>query len=387
MAVSRGSAGEGAWRASMFITSIITIIYMRRLRVYLALHLRGSSWSRRAGVSFRRCRDDMGPPQTYESIVGSSAATDTLRTQIASLADSKASILITGESGVGKDLVARELHAKSGRRANPFIAINCAALSPGILESELFGHGRGSFTGAVRSHAGFFEQAQGGTLFLDEIGEMPPPMQAKLLRVLQNRAVRRMGEAVVRPVSFRLISATNADLETRIESGAFRLDLLYRINVVEIAIPPLRQRTEDIADLIAHFFRRRGRVVPEFTPEVRDRLVRYQWPGNVREVENEVERLATLYAHKARIELNMLSSRITNHRNGNGRLDIRMLYESPLPQAVCELEQEMLRRALERTNWNKSRTARKLGLSRQGLLKKIKRYGIIQQPYIHNDNG
>lgn len=322
----------------------------------------------------------------HDPIVGSSIATRTIKAQIGRLASSTASILITGESGVGKDLVARELHAKSARRDKPFIEINCAALSPGILESELFGHGRGAFTGAVRSHAGFFEQAQGGTLFLDEIGEMPAPMQAKLLRVLQNRHVRRMGEAVVRPVQFRLISATNSDLEAGIESGAFRLDLLYRINVVEIAIPPLRERTEDIADILAHFYRLRRWPVPALSPAVRERLYRYPWPGNVREIENEVERLVTLYEDHSRIETAMLSPRISKYRNGDEPLDIRLLYEAPLSQAVCELEQDILKRALECTDWNKSRTARKLGLSRQGLLKKIKRYGIARQPCIIDGN-
>lgn len=321
-------------------------------------------------------------PTARDTIVGSSVATQALRSQILRLASAEASVLITGESGVGKDLVARELHARSARWEKPFIAINCAALSPGILESELFGHGRGAFTGAVRSHAGFFEQARGGTLFLDEIGEMPSPMQAKLLRVLQNRHVRRMGEAAVRPVQFRLISATNSDLETAIESGAFRLDLLYRINVIEIAIPPVRERTEDVADLIAHFFRRRGRSVPELTPAVRELLFRYPWPGNVREIENEVERMVALFASPSRIDTDMLSPRIADHRNGDEPLDIRLLYDAPLSKAVCELEQDILKRALECANWNKSRTARKLGLSRQGLLKKIKRYGIVQKPCI-----
>jgi two-component system response regulator HupR/HoxA len=315
-------------------------------------------------------------------IIGSSATMRKIRAEILLLAPSAASILITGESGVGKDLVARALHVSGPRAGGPFVAVNCAALSAGILESELFGHARGAFTGAIRAHAGFFEQAHGGTLFLDEIGEMPPGMQAKLLRVLQSRTVRRMGDSVTRSVHVRLVSATNSDLDAAIEAGAFRKDLFYRINVVRIHITPLRTRSEDIADLIAHCYRARRVPVPSLSPAARQRIMQYAWPGNVRELENEIERITTLFGARPVLEAEMLSPRIAGAHPGDRPLDIKMLYDAPLSEAVCELEQDILKKTLMRTNWNKSKTARELGLSRQGLLKKIKRYGLVQRPYI-----
>jgi len=294
------------------------------------------------------------------------------------LADASANILITGESGTGKELVARNLHNRSLRALGPFVPVNCAALNPGVLESELFGHGRGSFTGAINAHAGLFEQAENGTLFLDEIGEIPLFIQAKLLRVLQDREVRRMGTAKLRRVDVRIISATNSDLETEVENGRFRLDLFYRLNVVVIAVPPLRERISDIPLLIDHFFEKHGRPVRDVHGDTLSAMARYSWPGNVRELENELERVTAFYPRAAEITPDMLSERVLN---GGRRadLDIRLLCETSLPRAVGYLEKSLLEKTLRRTNWNKSRTARELGVSRQGLLKKIKRYGILRE--------
>ena len=272
-------------------------------------------------------------------------------------------------------MLARSLHRISRRRELPFVSVNCAALSPGILESELFGHSRGAFTGAVRAHAGLFEQAERGTLFLDEIGEIPPFIQAKLLRVLQEREVRRMGEGSVRRVDVRVISATNADLERMVADGSFRKDLFYRINVIEADIRPLRERPEDIPDLIGHFYRRRGLAEPELARDARHVLIGYSWPGNVRELENELERLTALFDAPARITPGMFSPRVTEEAGGT-KLDVRVLYDAPLSRAVSYLEENLLKKTLLQTNWNKSQRARQLELSRQGLLKKIKRYGI-----------
>ena len=316
------------------------------------------------------------PPFGFDPpIVGSSPAAEGLRDLVMTLFGSDVSVLVTGESGVGKEVLARNLHRFSRRRDRPFVTINCAALSPGILESELFGHSRGAFTGAVRSHAGLFEQADRGTLFLDEIGEIPPFIQAKLLRALQEREVRRMGEGGVRRVDVRVISATNADLTRMVEDGTFRKDLFYRINVIEAEVRPLRERTEDIADLVAHFYRRRGTEPPELTEEALHLLSRYPWPGNIRELENELERLTALNESPAQITPGMFSARVTEVAAGT-RLDVKVLYDAPLSNAVSYLELNLLEKALIQTNWNKSQTARQLGLSRQGLLKKIKRYGI-----------
>ncbi|MCI0451656.1 MAG: sigma-54 dependent transcriptional regulator [Candidatus Latescibacteria bacterium] len=311
-------------------------------------------------------------------IVGSSAATQCLRDLVLTLADSSVSVLITGDSGVGKEVLARNLHRFSPRAHAAFVSVNCAALAPGILESELFGHDRGAFTGAVRAHAGLFEQASGGTLFLDEIGEIPPYIQAKLLRVLQEGEVRRMGEGGVRRVDVRLISATNADLAHMVGDGSFRKDLFYRINVVEARVPSLRERREDVVDLVAHFFERRGLDCPDVPTDTGRVLSSYPWPGNVRELENEVERIAALHGAPVRLLPEMLSERILCTAAA-ATLDVAVLHEAPLASAVGHLEESLLKKTLAQTNWNKSHAARRLGLSRQGLLKKIKRYGIARE--------
>lgn len=315
-------------------------------------------------------RPDFDPP-----IVGTSPGAHRLRDLVLTLADSDVSVLITGDSGTGKEVLARNLHRHSRRASAAFVSVNCAALAPGILESELFGHDRGAFTGAVRSHAGLFEEANGGTLFLDEIGEIPPYIQAKLLRVLQEREVRRMGEGGVRRVDVRLVSATNANLASMVADGTFRKDLFYRINVVEARIPSLRERREDVPALVTHFFERRGLSSPEIHEEAERVMTAYSWPGNVRELENEVERIAALHGSPRCLTPDMLSDRIASDAIG-AALDVSILYEAPLANAVTHLEVNLLKKTLVQTNWNKSQTARRLGLSRQGLLKKIKRYGI-----------
>jgi two-component system response regulator HupR/HoxA len=282
------------------------------------------------------------PPSKLDPpIVGTSPATEKLVRLIGLLSRTDVSVLVTGESGTGKELVARNLHTCGGRSGKPFVAVNCAALNPGVLESELFGHGRGSFTGAVSNHSGLFEQADGGTLFLDEIGELPLFVQAKLLRVLQDGCVRGVGSKRSRPVDVRVLSATNSDLERAVREGTFRKDVVV-------------------------------------TYETREALLKYHWPGNVRELHNELERLVALYPDYHDIAPAMLSSRITR-RCSDEPFDVRLLNDGPLPQAVGYLEESLLRKTLEQTNWNKSKSARKLGLSRQGLLKKIKRYGIVRE--------
>ncbi len=300
---------------------------------------------------------------------------------IRKLCNSSVTVLITGESGVGKELLAKSLHAFSPKRSGPFIAANCAALSSGVLESELFGHRRGAFTGAVQSHAGLFEQAHGGTLFLDEIGEIAPFIQVKLLRALQEREIRRVGEAGVRRIDVRFLCATNADLGRNVKQGLFREDLYFRINVVQIRVPPLRERLQDIEDLIAYFYRSRSLVAPRLSRDARTILLRYRWPGNVRELWNELERLKALCGEVDEITPRMLSERLVRGEEGDV-LDVRILSEASLPQAVGYLEEHLLKRALVQSNWNKSRTARMLGLSRQGLLKKIKRYGIERDGFL-----
>jgi len=301
-----------------------------------------------------------------------------LRDLVLSLSGSDVSVLITGESGVGKEVLARNLHRFGRRRKHGFVSVNCAALAPGTLESELFGHDRGAFTGAVRSHAGLFEQASGGTLFLDEIGEMPPYIQAKLLRVLQDGEVRRMGEGALRHVDVRVIAATNAPLAEMVEAGTFRKDLFYRVNVVEAYIAPLRQRAGDVIELLEYFFERRGRTAPPLSDDAQRLLAGYAWPGNVRELDNELQRLLALYGNVSRITPDMFSERVVENAAAEP-MDEFVLYDAPLAQAVSHLEERLLRKALIQANWNKSKTARDLGLSRQGLIKKIQRYGISRE--------
>jgi transcriptional regulator with PAS, ATPase and Fis domain len=313
---------------------------------------------------------ELDPP-----IIGSAPEVVALRQLIRRVAPASASVMIIGESGSGKELVARNLHSCSERRNGPFVAINCAALNPGVLESELFGHGRGSFTGAVQAHAGLFEQAHGGTLFLDEIGEVPPALQAKLLRVLQDGEVRRMGATVTRPVDVRVVSATNIDVRRALARKSFRADLYYRLNVVEVHVPPLRRRSGDVLHLLDFFFRARGLRTPDISPAARRILLGHDWPGNVRELENEVERMVALNAHAGGITGESLCERL-RYPTQSECLDDVTLYEAPLREAVDYLEENRLRRTLAQTNWNKSQSARELGLSRQGLLKKIKRYNI-----------
>ncbi|MDH3215730.1 MAG: sigma-54 dependent transcriptional regulator [Candidatus Krumholzibacteria bacterium] len=316
-------------------------------------------------------RHKLDPP-----IIGTSDAMESVVRLIARLATSEVNVLITGESGTGKELVARNLHSCGPKKTKPFVAVNCAALNPGILESELFGHGRGSFTGAVTPHAGLFEQADGGTLFLDEIGELPLFAQAKMLRVIQDREVRRMGSAAVRRVSIRILCATNTELEREVREGRFRLDLFYRVNVVRVHLAPLRERAADLVDLTDFFFASRGLLPPTLSKQAREALFRYHWPGNVRELQNELDRMVALYPGLTEIKTSMLSERIANGNARERPFDVRLLSDTPLPEAVGYLEENLLRKTLEKTNWNKSKSARELGLSRQGLLKKIKRYGI-----------
>ena len=234
------------------------------LRALTGAASRGTACTRRTASATHGVDD--APHRFEPPIVGTSPAAHRLRDLVLTLAGSDVSVLITGDSGVGKEVLARNLHRFSRRAHAAFVSVNCAALAPGILESELFGHDRGAFTGAVRSHAGLFEQANGGTLFLDEIGEIPPYIQAKLLRVLQEGEVRRMGEGSVRRVDVRIITATNANLAEMVASGAFRKDLFYRINVVEARVPSLRERRDDVLDLVAHFFERRGSLPEAVDP-------------------------------------------------------------------------------------------------------------------------
>jgi two-component system response regulator HydG len=282
-------------------------------------------------------------------------------------------ILLTGESGVGKERVARMVHEESTRAAGPFIAVNCGAITETLLESELFGHARGAFTGASQDRPGLFEAANKGTLLLDEIGEVSPGMQVKLLRALQEREIRRVGENKNRKIDVRIIAATNRDLVHQVESGAFRQDLYYRLRVVELRVPPLRERREDILPLarllLAGAAVWMNRKITGFAPGVADQLVRYDWPGNVRELENAMERAVAL-ATKCRVELEDLPE------------EVRQAVPRPVATlgkllSLDEMEKEYIIAALELNGGNQTRTAEQLKIGAATLYRKLKSYGMI----------
>jgi transcriptional regulator with PAS, ATPase and Fis domain len=296
---------------------------------------------------------------------------------IGRVAPTPVSVLLQGESGTGKELLARLLHEKSGHGARPFLALNCAALCETLAESELFGHVSGAFTGALRDRKGIFEEAAGGTLFLDEIGDLSLAIQAKLLRVLQEGIIQRVGDATPRPVRFRLVAATHKDLREETRRGAFREDLFYRIHVVPIVLPPLREREGDIGLLVRAMLPRLAESFEKPIAGVSDEVARllesYPWPGNVRELENELKRLVALAEPGSVLARRHLSERI---RNG-----YREFTPEPatLQEKLDRLERSEILEVLDRTGGNKTQAARELGLSRQGLKNKLARYGIDRE--------
>jgi Nif-specific regulatory protein len=310
-------------------------------------------------------------------IVGSSPLILQVQEQIAQVAPSRATILIRGESGVGKELVARAVHFASPRKKGPFVCLNCAALSESLLESELFGHERGAFTGATERKIGKFEAADQGTLMLDEIGEMSQSIQTKFLRVLEGHPFERVGGSKDITVDVRVIAATNRDLEKAVTEGAFRRDLYFRLHVVEVFVPPLRKRPEDIIELASHFLERyseeTGRKIRGFTPAALEALQQYRWPGNVRELKNVIER-AVLLTQGDYLDVDdlTLSNLATASESGEYMIS-RNVYE-PLP--LSEIERRHISATLKSTSWNKSKAAEILGIERSTLDRKIRRYEI-----------
>ncbi len=321
-----------------------------------------------------------------ERLIGASSDMQTVRLLVEKVAPSPATVLITGESGTGKEVVARRIHELSGRDG-PFIAVNCGAIPEHLLESELFGHERGAFTGAVTARAGRFEQARGGTFFLDEIGDMPSVMQVKLLRVLEERVIERVGGNKSISVDIRLVAATHRDLPTRIEEGRFREDLYYRLSVFPIEISPLRQRPDDVPALIDEFVRRLQRqksVTLSFTDAAIERLQRYHWPGNVRELANLIERLAVTRPDGVVDELH-LPWPIVDEKSPLPEVLDSTLVASPvtlpshgidLKKHLAGIERDMIERALAESNGVVQHAAKLLGIGRTTLVEKIRRYDI-----------
>jgi two-component system nitrogen regulation response regulator GlnG len=319
---------------------------------------------------------DSDKPEDLDSIplVGRSPAMQEIYRLVARLMQTDLTVMISGESGTGKELVARALHDYGKRRNGPFVAVNMAAIPRDLIESELFGHERGAFTSAHHARQGRFEMADGGTLFLDEIVELTPSVQVKLLRVLQERAFERVGGNKTLHVDIRLIAATNRDLETEVEAGNFRRDLFYRLNVVPLLLPPLRERAEDIPGLAAHFAakaaEKHGRAVPQLQPELIESLHEYDWPGNVRELENMMERLVLL-DRGATLGLEFLPEKMLKTQPAPG-----VASDKTFEGAVTALKRSLIVTALEAEHGNKVAAAKRLGISRSYLHRLITEFGI-----------
>jgi two-component system response regulator HydG len=322
----------------------------------------------------RRLRQAVADSKRFGDILGESLPVRAMCGLIERAAPSDATVLINGESGTGKDLVARALHERGSRREGPFVALNCAAVTESLLESELFGHKRGAFTDARENRPGLLVQARGGTVFLDEIGDMPAGMQAKLLRAIESRTVRPVGSDAEIPIDVRFVAATNRDLESDAEEGRFRHDLFFRTNVIQIAVPPLRARGNDVLLLAQHFLERaavrNGKDVLGFSQPAAERLLGYTWPGNVRELQNAVERAVALTAFE-RIAPEDLPERIRSHR----RSQLVVGDEDPanlLP--MHEVERRYILHVLDTTGGNKTVAARILGFDRRTMYRKLERY-------------
>ena len=325
----------------------------------------------------RALKEQIHKDNQFESILAKSKEMLDIFKTIAKIADFKTTVLITGESGTGKELVARAIHGRSVRKAAPFVAINCGAIPENLLESELFGHRKGAFTDASADRRGLFEEADGGTLFLDEIGELPVNLQVKLLRVLQEGHIRRLGDTKDVKIDVRIIAATHRDLGADVKAGRFREDLIYRINVLAIHIPPLRDRREDVNLLIDHFVTRNnarlGTGIRGLSPEARKLLLEYGWPGNVRELENTIER-AMVLAESDVLQTCDLSERI---RDALDPVQVHLASgELSVKKTTAAIEEILIRRALQKTKGNRTRAADLLEISHRALLYKIKDYKI-----------
>ena len=328
---------------------------------------------RQLEIENRRLRDELARPPGFAHLLGTSHALERMLKQARSVAATSATVLLTGENGTGKEMLARGIHQESPRASGPFVAVSCAALPETLIESELFGHERGAFTSALQSRKGRFELANGGTLFLDEIGELTAAVQVKLLRVLQERQFERVGGTKTLGVDIRLIAASNRDLENEVKLGRFRQDLFFRLNVVPLALPPLRDRPEDIPLLAAHFAiksaEKHGQPMPELQPELIEVLQEYEWPGNVRELENLIERLVVLSSGPS-LGIEFVPEKMLRALPGTNATD-----ESTLEGAVASLKKKMIVNALH-TEGNKVAAAKKLGISRSYLHRLINEFDI-----------
>jgi len=327
-----------------------------------------------------RLRKEVQKEYSFKNIISKNEKMLNLFEVIKKVAPYKSTILITGESGTGKELIARALHYNSDRSERPFMPVNCGAIPENLLESELFGHAKGAFTDAIRTKKGLFEEADGGTLFLDEIGELPPQLQVKLLRVLQDGEIRRVGESKSIQIDVRIVAATVKDLVKEVSEGRFREDLFYRLNVLPMHLPPLRERKEDIPMLVHHFIHKysqsMNKQVVGISPKGLEVLMNYKWYGNVRELENTIERAIVLTDGK-NIELENLPIEIQNFQD---QIQLAALAEEnySIKKASKFLEMNLIKKALKKTKGNHTHAARLLEISHRALLYKIKEYGVVE---------
>jgi two-component system response regulator PilR (NtrC family) len=328
----------------------------------------------------RRLRSELRSQIRQRTLIGSGSAMQRVYELIGQVAETKANVLISGESGTGKELVARAVHAASDRRDRPFVALNCAAIPENLLESELFGHVKGAFTGAVQNKEGLFETADTGTLFLDEVGELPPSLQVKLLRAIQEKAIRRVGGTNDRRIDVRILAATNRRLEDEVAAGRFREDLYYRLNVIQIALPPLRERPEDVPLLVKHFVekyaRELGKEIGGASEEAMRRLLDHSYPGNVRELENVIERAVAL-SRGGTIELEALPpSLLRPPADAAARSSVLPAEGASLENLVNDYERGLLLEALERAGGVKKRAAKLLGVSFRSFRYRLQKLGL-----------
>lgn len=323
----------------------------------------------------QKLREELGWRYEFDNLVGRSPAMREIFATVNRVAPTRATVLLAGESGVGKDMIARAIHQHSPRATRPFVKINCTAIPENLMESELFGYEKGAFTGANTTKLGKFEQADTGTVFLDEIGDVPPAIQVKLLRILQEREFERLGSNKVKHIDVRVLAATNVDLRAALEQGTFREDLYYRLNVLPIDIPPLRERKEDIPFLAEHFVRKFSKDVDGRIDSISEsaiqKLLQYHWPGNVRELENVIERSMVLSQGPV---LDPEDIKMDNApRRAQAAIDAQFLPEG---MTLDQFEQSIIREALNRANGNKSQAARLLGLTRNALRYRLAQMGI-----------
>jgi two-component system NtrC family response regulator len=320
----------------------------------------------------KRLKSELTDKADFRTIIGSSHEMEKVFAVIRKVADTEAAVIITGESGTGKELVARSIHANSSRRNAPFIAINCAAIPRDLLESELFGHIKGAFTGAVKDKTGKFQLAEGGTLFLDEVGELPVELQPKLLRALQEKEVMPVGGTREQKLDVRVVSATNLDVDKAVAEGTFREDLYYRLAVIPIHLPPLRERKKDIPLLIKYFCTKNKSEKVTIAKDALEALIKYPWPGNVRELENTVERMLIMRESEV-ICLDDLPEKLLNGTS-SGDAVINLPDEG---YSLEQLEREVVVQALERNHWNQAAAARFLRIPRHTLIYRLEKYEIV----------